>query len=247
MRSFKKKTLALFLCIALVLVGVTACIMSPYEWIGSANINEVRERVIPSLQQAVQDKGFTWGSPLFIRIFKQDKQLEVWLQKSDGQYSLFKSYPICTYSGELGGKTKEGDGQAPEGFYSVGISQMKPDSRYHLAFNIGFPNVYDTARGYTGTFLMVHGNCVSVGCYAMTNKGIEEIYLLADTALQHGQQNFSVHIFPFALTEDNLQHYQTSKWYPFWQELKKGYDAFERNHFVPLIQVKNGQYIVHTH
>ena len=149
-----------------------------------------------SLQQQLSAKNLTYGSPIYIRIFKETSQLEVWIENDTNQFSLFKSYPICDFSGELGPKQKQGDWQSPEGFYFVKPIQLNPWSRYHLSFNLGYPNQYDRSHGRTGSALMVHGNCVSIGCYAMTDPLINEIYSLASAALRNGQPFFRVHAFP---------------------------------------------------
>lgn len=200
------------------------------------------DRVKPKLMQALKAKGLQYGSPIFIRIFKQPKKLEVWVKKQT-QFVLFKTYPICTYSGTLGPKQKQGDLQSPEGFYFVKPSQMNPYSRFHLSFNLGYPNRYDRAHGRTGSALMVHGSCVSIGCYAMTDEKIEEIYALAEAALRRGQPFFRVHIFPFYMTEENMQSLKTSVWLSFWINLKEGYDFFEREKRPPNVLVKGKRYI----
>ncbi|TNF43214.1 MAG: hypothetical protein EP216_04205, partial [Epsilonproteobacteria bacterium] len=115
------------------------------------------------------------GDPVFIRIFKEESLLEIWI-RSGTEYQHLKDYFICAYSGYLGPKLQEGDRQAPEGFYKVKKHHLNPNSKYHLSFNLGFPNEYDLAHERTGSYLMVHGNCVSDGCYAMTDEKIEEIY-----------------------------------------------------------------------
>lgn len=201
-------------------------------------------RVTPGLQQALAQKKLQFGAPIFIRIFKQTKELEIWVGAADRRYELFKTYPICTYSGALGPKRRVGDNQAPEGFYRVAAAQMNPYSSYHLSFNLGYPNAYDRALQRTGSALMVHGNCVSIGCYAMGDGAIEEIYTLADAALRGGQTAFDVHVFPFRLTDDALKSYEKHRWYAFWQELKTGYDAFEKTHVPPTVAVRNKHYVV---
>jgi len=210
---------------------------------GSNRLSAVRERIIPHLKNILQQRNLELGSPVFIRIFKQTKELEVWVQ-SGRNFKLFKTYPICTFSGDLGPKLKTGDNQSPEGFYYVRPAQMNPVSQFHLSFNLGFPNKYDRSHGRTGSALMVHGNCVSIGCYAMTDKNIEEIYLLADAALRQGQPYFRVHIFPFRMTEENMRAHESSKWIAFWRNLKEGYDYFERNNMPPNVEVKNNRYIL---
>ena len=116
--------------------------------------------------------------------------MEIWKQNRDGEYALLKTYPICRWSGDLGPKKKQGDRQAPEGFYTITPGQMNPNSNYYLAFNTGYPNAYDRAWGYTGSELMVHGDCSSRGCYAMTDEQIQEIYALARESFFGGQKSF---------------------------------------------------------
>jgi murein L,D-transpeptidase YafK len=196
-----------------------------------------------SLTDALVTKEMTLGSQIFIRIFKDTKELELWAAKDDEAYQLIKVYPICSFSGSLGPKLKEGDMQSPEGFYFVSKSALLPTSQFHKAFNIGFPNAYDRAHGRTGSFLMVHGSCVSVGCYAMTNSGIDEIYTMAEAALDAGQPFFRVHIFPFRMTEENLNHYRDSSDFDFWSNLKEGFDHFEDSGVPPKVTVKDSRYV----
>lgn len=160
------------------------------------------------------------------------------------QQNFPQNHPICYFSGRLGPKLKEGDQQSPEGFYKVSARQMNPNSTYHLSFNLGFPNKFDRANGRTGNYLMVHGNCVSIGCYAMTDEKIEEIYTLASAAFKNGQKRFQVHIFPFRMTEQNMQTHQKSEWLSFWKNLKQGYDFFETNKTVPKITVIDRKYTI---
>ena len=199
------------------------------------------KRVRPQLEVALRAKGLRWGAPVYIRIFKQENQLELWID--DGKrFKIFKTWPICKFSGALGPKLKEGDGQAPEGFYFVPRSRMNPRSRFHLSFNLGYPNKYDRAHGRTGSALMVHGNCVSIGCYAMTDARIEEIYSLCDAALMNGQRFFRVHCFPFRMSEANMRKHQNSKWIKEWQNLRVGYDWFEKTKRPPNVEVRGKRY-----
>jgi murein L,D-transpeptidase YafK len=200
------------------------------------------ERVRGDLQQALSAAGAAAGDPLFIRIFKEEGELEVWLQPGQ-RFVLVASFEICNWSGELGPKLREGDGQAPEGFYFVNRGRMNPNSRYHLAFNLGYPNAYDRAHGRTGSALMVHGDCVSIGCYAMTDAGIEKIYGLADAALANGQELFRVHVFPFRMTDEKLRRHRDSEWHDFWSNLKEGHDLFEATRIPPNVRVEEGRYV----
>ncbi len=184
------------------------------------------------------------GNPVFIRIFKEESMLEVWI-KTKQEYILFKQYAICAFSGHLGPKLKEGDRQSPEGFYKVNRSLLNPNSKYHLAFNLGYPNAYDKSHKRTGSYLMVHGECVSIGCYAMTNAKIDEIYKLVKHALKNGQSYVKVHAFPFRMTSENMARHSNNKWYDFWTELKVGYDYFEAERLPAEIKVKNRHYSIH--
>ncbi|WP_373032234.1 murein L,D-transpeptidase family protein [Sulfurovum sp.] len=184
------------------------------------------------------------GDPVFIRIFKEESLLEVWI-RSGAEYQHLKDYFICAYSGYLGPKLQEGDRQAPEGFYKVKKYQLNPISKFHLSFNLGYPNQYDREHNRTGSFLMVHGNCVSDGCYAMTDEKIEEIYMLVEGALQKDQKYVQVHAFPFCMTEENMAFYSESEWYDFWVNLKEGYDYFEAEYLPPHIKVENGKYTIY--
>jgi murein L,D-transpeptidase YafK len=173
------------------------------------------------------DKGMTEESPILIRIFKAESELEVWKAKADGHFYHFKTYPICDWSGKLGPKINQGDRQTPEGFYLVDEAQMNPKSKYHLAFNVGFPNAYDRALGRTGGDIMVHGDCKSSGCFAMTDAVVEEIYILARESLSGGQTEFQIQSYPFRMTNANMAQHKDDKWYSFWQNIKEGYDYFE--------------------
>ena len=194
------------------------------------------------LEYELSKIGAKLGDPIFIRIFKEEQKLEIWT-KVKRSFKLYKEYPICYFSGNLGPKLAEGDKQSPEGFYFVTKHQLNPKSRFHLAFNIGYPNKYDRFHKRTGSAIMVHGNCVSIGCYAMTDVKIDEIYSLADQALSKSQKFFRVHIFPFKMTKKNLDKYKNSRWYSFWLNLKEGYDIFEHAGIPPNVEVKDGRYV----
>lgn len=202
------------------------------------------ERVKPLLERDLEKLGSHFGAPVFMRIFKREKELELWVKSDSGNYRLFRAYPICTWSGDLGPKLREGDKQSPEGFYRVGAGQLNPQSSYHLSFNLGYPNAYDRAHARSGNFLMVHGSCVSIGCYAMGDDGIEEIYTLAAAALRNGQRQFEVHAFPFRLEQTSLDAESASPWHGFWSELKPAYDGFERTRRPPRIEVRGRHYAV---
>jgi len=219
------------------------------EMVETRRSQKAEARHVVPFETALAKKGLSFGKPIFLRITKtqslRDKQgrLEAFVENEEGDFRLFKTWDICTYSGELGPKLKRGDGQSPEGFYFVKPGQMNPYSSYHLSFNLGYPNAYDRAHGRTGDYLMVHGDCVSIGCYAMTDEGIEEIYTLAAGALKGGQPFMRVHVFPFPMTEENISAHKDNANIEFWRNLKTGWDWFERKSRPPNVNVAQKRYV----
>ena len=189
------------------------------------------------------EKGMTAGSPVMIRIFKAESQLELWLERG-GRFELFATYPICYWSGIVGPKLHEGDKQAPEGFYSVGMRQIHRRGRWPRSLNIGFPNALDRAYARTGSLILVHGGCTSTGCYAMTDPVMEEIHALSEQALKNGQDRIQVHVFPFRMTDQNMSAFADHEWYGFWLNLKEGYDLFERTRIPPKLSVCGKKYVL---
>ena len=200
-------------------------------------------KVEPTLARDLRATGLRLGAPIFMRVFKKSAELEVWVEDKSGRYSLFRTYDICNYSGSLGPKVKLGDKQSPEGFYYVTAEQLNPRSHYHLSFNLGYPNAFDQGLRRTGGNLMIHGDCVSIGCYAMTDEKIEEIYALAESSLRNGQRDVPVHVFPFRMTERAMYRFRRSTWSDFWHNLKQGYDLFEQDRRPPLVAVTNDRYV----
>jgi murein L,D-transpeptidase YafK len=194
-------------------------------------------------ERRLAEGGFTSGSPIMIRIFKQESTLELWMQK-EGRFERFATYPICFWSGKLGPKLREGDKQAPEGFYSVNLQRLYPRGRRPRSFDIGFPNLLDRSFGRTGSYIFVHGGCTSTGCFAMTDQVMSEIYTITERALQEGQQRIEVHAFPFRMTETNLAAHAESEWYDFWLNLKEAYDLFERTHIPPAVSICDRKYVI---
>ena len=191
----------------------------------------------------IEQKNMNKDSPILVRLFKQDAELEVWKQDRTGRYALLKTYPVCRWSGELGPKLKEGDRQAPEGFYSITPGQMNPKSQYYLAFNMGFPNAYDRAWNRTGAELMIHGDCSSRGCYAMTDEQIGEIYALGREAFFGGQRAFQVQAYPFRMTPENFAKHRNNPNVAFWKMLKRGNDHFDVTRLEPKIDVCEKRYV----
>src|SRR6476660_2130347 len=191
----------------------------------------------------IQSKNMDMESPILVRLFKEESELEVWKQDREGRFALLKTYPICRWSGELGPKIREGDRQAPEGFYNITPGQMNPNSQYYLSFDLGYPNAYDRAYGRTGAQLMVHGDCSSRGCYSMTDEQISEIYALGRDSFFGGQKSFQVQAYPFRMTAQNLAKHRNSPHLAFWKMLKKGNDHFEVSKLEPKVNVCDKQYV----
>lgn len=190
-------------------------------------IPESGDRVENARQRVQAGLGEHFGKPIFIRIIKEDKDFELWVQEKDGHWHILKTYEIAGMSGTLGPKTAEGDKQAPEGFYRVYPRSMNPRSKYHLAFNIGYPNLYDRGLGRTGSFIMVHGSIWSVGCFAMTDAGIDEIYTLVNEAFKAGAENVPVQIYPFRMTPARMENERSHAQHSFWQHLLPGWQHTE--------------------
>ncbi len=213
----------------------------------NGSIDDIAPKAEKGLPQKIVDqmksKGMSTSSPIMVRLFKEEGQFEVWKQKGEGGYGLVATYPICKWSGQLGPKFIEGDRQAPEGFYTIRPSQMNPQSKYYLSFNIGFPNAYDQAHNRTGANLMVHGACSSSGCYSMNDAQVAQIYAFARDAFRGGQEAFQLQAFPFRMTAANMARYRNDPNYDFWRMLKQGYDQFEIAHLPPKVDVCEGRYV----
>ena len=199
--------------------------------------------VLPATTARMDALDMERGAPILIRIYKQESKLEVWKQDRAGRFRPLKTYDICRFSGGLGPKRFAGDHQAPEGFYSVGPGQMNPHSREYLAFNIGYPNAYDRSFGRTGDSIMVHGGCRSVGCYAMTDEQIDEIFGLAYEAFRGGQYAIQLQAFPFRMTDANLSRHEGDPNMAFWRMLKAGSDVFASTGLPPRVAVCDHAYV----
>jgi murein L,D-transpeptidase YafK len=218
-------------------IGLAGC-KSDGMFAGRAD-RPIPERLLTQMEEKNMDK----QSPMLVRLFKQEAELEVWKQDRGGRFELLKTYPICRWSGELGPKIREGDRQAPEGFYAITPAQMNPQSAYYLSFNMGYPNAFDKALGRTGSQLMIHGDCSSRGCYAMTDEQISEIYALGREAFFGGQRAFQVQAYPFRMTPSNMAKHRTNPNMPFWRMLKEGSDMFEVTRQEPKVDVCERRYV----
>ena len=211
--------------------------------ISLANNAKANQPVPPKLVADMAAKDMDLQSPMLVRLFKQEAELEIWKQDRSGRFALLKTYPICRWSGDLGPKVREGDRQAPEGFYSISPGQMNPQSAYYLSFNTGYPNAFDKALGRSGSQLMVHGDCSSRGCYAMTDEQIAEIYSLGRESFFGGQRAFQLQAYPFKMTPVNMAKHRNNPNMPFWKMIKEGYDHFEVTRQEPKVDFCEKKYV----
>jgi murein L,D-transpeptidase YafK len=236
-RPVRALTTSLVLAAGVALAGCNS------DEISLANNAKANQPVPPKLVAEMQAKDMDLQSPMLVRLFKQDAELEVWKQTRSGQFALLKTYPICRWSGDLGPKVREGDRQAPEGFYSISPGQMNPQSSYYLSFNMGYPNAFDKSLGRTGSQLMVHGDCSSRGCYAMTDEQIAEIYSLGRESFFGGQRAFQLQAYPFRMTPLNMARHRSNPNMPFWKMIKQGYDHFEVTRQEPKVEFCENKYV----
>ena len=230
---------------ALVLSAAFAAALTPMQCLsedGNQLPENATKELSPELLSLLRQKKMSKHSPIILRVFKEEAELEVWKQDITGHFQILKTYPICRWSGDLGPKLHEGDRQTPEGFYTITPKLMNPNSNFYLAINIGFPNTFDKANDRDGTFLMIHGDCSSSGCYAMTDEQIGEIYALARDSLLGGQPSFQIQAYPFRMTPANLARHRTNPNMAFWKMLKIGNDHFEATHLQPKVEVCDRRY-----
>jgi murein L,D-transpeptidase YafK len=239
------------ICRSLVRVLLTAAALAAGVLLAGCNSDEIslatnakaNQPVSPKLLAAMVEKDMDLQSPMLVRLFKQEAELEVWKQDRSGRFALLKTYPICRWSGDLGPKVREGDRQAPEGFYAISPGQMNPQSAYYLSFNTGYPNAFDRALGRSGSQLMVHGDCSSRGCYAMTDEQIAEIYSLGRESFFGGQKSFQFQAYPFKMTPINMAKHRNNPNMPFWKMIKEGYDHFEVTRQEPKVDFCEKKYV----
>src|SRR5712672_672284 len=236
---------------SLVRALMTSAVLAAGVMLAGCNSDEIslatnakaNQPVTPKLIADMTAKDMDLNSPILVRLFKQEAELEVWKQDRSGRFALLKTYPICRWSGDLGPKVREGDRQAPEGFYAITPAQMNPQSAYYLSFNTGYPNAFDKALGRTGSQLMVHGDCSSRGCYAMTDEQIAEIYSLGRESFFGGQRAFQLQAYPFKMTPVNMAKHRNNPNMPFWKMIKEGWDHFEVTRQEPKVDFCEKKYV----
>jgi murein L,D-transpeptidase YafK len=208
-------------------------------------VSRVRERRAADVEALLAKVGLRVPvDEVYLRAFKEEGQLELWAGRAGQPLVLVKTYPICAASGEPGPKRQEGDLQVPEGFYEV--PEFNAFSSYHLAMKVSYPNASDRLRGdrqRPGGLIYLHGACASIGCIAIENGPIEEVYLVS---LDARRRPIHFDIFPFRLTEERLA--APSPHQAFWRELYQGELEFQRTHRPPKVSVdpRTGAYTVRS-
>lgn len=235
------KPVALLFVLAAALAGCNDSIENSFD--PSKISNKVEQPLPARILQQMKVKGMERTAPIAIRIFKEEGVLEIWKAKTNDRFDKIAEYSICAWSGRLGPKVKEGDRQAPEGFYPLTPYHLNPNSKYFLAINTGYPNRFDQANGRNGSNLMIHGACSSSGCYSMTDAQILEIYAFARDAFKGGQKTIQLQAFPFRMTAENMARHRHSEHFDFWKELKVGYDNFEVTKRPPEVNVCEKKYV----
>jgi len=220
----------------------------------SYKLTAISTRLEDSLKVQFQRQKLSWPPhSMYVRSFKYDKQLEVWVKgDSTGQYKLFKTYKVCMQSGSMGPKRMEGDYQVPEGFYY--INEFNPNSNYHLALGLNYPNASDRILSDAhrpGNNIYIHGNCVSTGCIAIKDGPIEELYIIATNVKANGQEFIPVHVFPvkynlkrsFEYLNASIKNKQYLQ--SFNSNIKTVFDYFESKKQLPVIMVnRKGEYVL---
>lgn len=227
-----------FLTLPALALVMSACVSTVLDVDNKAN-----QPIAASLISDMSKRKMTPADPILIRIFKDESELELWKRDRTGRYALFKTFPMCRWSGKLGPKTRNGDRQAPEGFYNVSAGMLNPNSQYYLSFNLGYPNKLESALGYSGEALMVHGACSSSGCFALTDAGVAEIYAIAREAIRGGQSSFQVQAFPFRMTPENMARNRNDPNFDFWTNLKQGYDILQVTGRQPKVSYCGRRYV----
>ncbi len=199
-------------------------------------VTDVRTRRMGDVRALVQKAGLHWPvEAMYVRVFKRERQVEVWARDATGPMQLVSTFDICAASGTEGPKRREGDLQVPEGFYE--LVQFNATSAYHLSLKVDYPNASDRVRSdreHPGNLIYLHGSCASIGCIAIENEPIEVVYLLA---LDAKQRRLPIHLYPFRLTPENLEAVKDAPLAGFWRELAPGYQQFEATHQVPRVTV----------
>jgi len=190
----------------------------------------------------IEKIGGEMGDPVFLRIFKTERRLEVWMEV-DGIYRFLTRYSLCYYPGVIGPKRSEDDDQVPEGFYRITAESLSPSDNRYRSIAIDYPNTYDRVHDWSGSGVTLYGSCSAAIGYGLDPGAMEEVYELVDTAISNGQSRVSLHLYPFYLSPERMEEHEGEEWYDFWENLKEGFDIFNRTRQVPWVWVEDGRYV----
>lgn len=206
----------------------------------SSYVTSVTAKAI-EISKAFEEKGLKLGSPVFIRVYKQTSEMELWVEKG-ARYVLFKTYTICRWSGGLGPKYYEGDRQSPEGLYRITSADLIVNARWDRAMNINYPNSFDVMNGRSGSGILIHGKCGSIGCFAIQDRNVEEVYAAVRAALEGGQGYIPVLALPFRFGALAPSKQDTRQMSEFWADLRRADLLFDRDRLPPLAWICDGRY-----
>ncbi len=236
------------LCIVIAIVITPLAIHSADA--SNDRVKRAQQNAIPILKAKFAAQGIDYPAKrLFLRAFKQEGQLEMWASNGDDSYPYKKieTYQICKSSGTLGPKRQQGDLQVPEGIYTINL--FNPRSSYHLSMRVSYPNASDRIRGTThnlGGAIMIHGECVTIGCLPIQNGPVEQVFVAAKASSRY--QRIPIHIFPARMTPANMMLLERSapRLVGFWRELEPIYRTFENTHRLPHVRIdrNTGAYIL---
>ena len=228
---------------------------NPYEWAvawpfgNEKNITDRNNSNLVSdgetIEDLIESVGGDLGNLVLLRIFKEEKRLELWMSVT-GEYKLLKSYKLTDYSGTLGPKLSGDDGQSPEGYYTVPDDGLILDSTGHYRAELLFPNRFDKEHNISSGYSSIHDKGVDMDGFTVRDTDMEEIYEVLKSAFENGYKAIPVYIYPFIMSDDNLDNVKDNPWYDFWKNIKGGYDYFTGSHRTPAIDVINGKYVFHV-
>jgi hypothetical protein len=218
-------------------------------------VRDARVEVRYGIKKLFRDRGLRYpAADIYLRVFKREHALELWVRpEGDTIFSLLRTYDICAQSGDLGPKRAQGDNQVPEGFYT--IDRFNPYSDYHLSLHVDYPNRSDqltSVQPDLGGDIFIHGGCNSIGCLALTDEGIKQLYWVAVEARAAGQQRIPIDILPARLGDDEMTQLDRAfrarpALVAFWKTLKPAYDFFETKHILPNVRVDGaGRYVINN-
>jgi murein L,D-transpeptidase YafK len=212
----------------------------PVTATGQAAIGRVRGR----FQIAYDELGLVWGAPIYLRLVKDQKRLEVWVKGRQEAFVRLRAYKICGANTSSSQRRRGGSPTQPEGFYTLTANSLRPQPITYLGIDLGWPNTYDRAQGWTGPTSLLQAGCAGEPHFGLTDQDMEEVYTLVHSALSHGQANVALHIFPFEMNTLRMMTASRTSNTAFWRSLQPAWQAFERTKKPPQVRVLGRRYVV---